>query len=344
MSGARAQPMPVLRVSGNHRQVGRRLGELTAATVRRAVAECPSAQVERARPFWQATAAALPQVAAEYEGIAEGAGVDLGPLFAVSVEQLWQQPPAHGTGRGRCTDLVAGPDASADGALWVAHTNDLDESTTGVVAVERLVDGEPATFTIGVGPWISVGFNAAGLAVTGNELSPNDLRVGIPPLVHMHRIVGLETLQAAIAESLHPQRSSSYNYVFCHRDDGVANVEGSATDAELTGLDADGVLAHTNHYACARMQAYEGDPEYAERSAVRLRAARRWLQEPGVTRDRLRAALSDHADAPDSICRHAGGGSTTSTAFWCIADVSHGEILFGAGQACASTEQRHAFA
>ena len=343
MSAVEDAPLQVLRVAGSHRQVGRRLGELTAGTVRRAVADCPRSQIVAAEPFWHATSRALPDVAAEYEGIAEGAGVDLAPLFAVSVEQLWQQPPAHGASRGRCTDLVAGPEATADGALWVAHTNDLDASTTGVVAVERRVDGAPAVFTIGVGPWISVGFNAAGLAVTGNELSPNDLRVGVPPLVHMHRIVAAETLQEAIAESLHPQRSSSYNYVFCHREDGVANVEGSATDAELTGLDADGVLAHTNHYACPRMLAYEGDPDYAKRSEIRLRAARGWLREPGITPERLRAALSDHAGAPDSICRHAEAGSTTATAFWCIADVSHGEILFGAGRPCTSTEQRHAF-
>jgi isopenicillin-N N-acyltransferase-like protein len=343
VSAVAAGPLPVLRVAGDRRRVGRELGELTAATVRRAVAECPAEQIERARAFWDVTARELPEVADEYAGIAEGAGVDLAALFAVSVEQFWQQPPAHGAGRGRCTDMVAGPAATADGGLWVAHTNDLDSSTTGVVAVERRVEGRPAVFTIGVGPWISVGFNEAGLAVTGNELAPNDLRVGIPPLVHMHRIVAVPSLAEAIDESLHPHRSSSYNYVFCHRDGGAANVEGSATDAEVTGLDAGGVLAHTNHYACERMRAYEGDPEYAERSAVRLESARGWLREPGVTPERLRAALSDHTGAPDSICRHPGAGSTTATAFWCIADVSHGEILFGAGQPCTSTEQRHVF-
>ena len=55
-----------------------------------------------------------------------------------------------------------------------------------------------------------------------------------------------------------------------HRDGGVVNVEGSATDAELTRPTAAGTLAHTNHYACERMLRYEGDPAYAKRSAVRL--------------------------------------------------------------------------
>ena len=30
--------------------------------------------------------------------------------------------------------------------------------------------GDPVVFTIGIGPWISVGFNSAGLALTGNEV------------------------------------------------------------------------------------------------------------------------------------------------------------------------------
>lgn len=336
--------IPVLRVSGSPRRVGEQLGRLTAATVRDAVAACPPGQVERAEPFRRATAAALPEVIEEYDGIAAGADVDPRALFAVSVEQLWDAVPAHGTGRGRCSDLVAGPQATIDGHLWVGHNNDLDAgSARRVVATVRKLDGQPEVLTIGIGPWISVGFNAAGLAVTGNELSPNDERAGIPPLVHMHRIVGLETLDQAVAESLHPDRSSSYNYVFADRHGDVRNVEGSATDAELTGLDAAGTLVHTNHYVCDRMLGYEGDPEYATRSRTRYGAARGWLERGPAGPELLRAALSDHTGAPDSLCRHPGGGSTTVTVFWCIADVTQGEILFGHGNPCNSTDQSHRF-
>ena len=74
--------------------------------------------------------------------------------------------------------------------------------------------------------------------------------------------------------SLRPDRASSYNNVLTSADGGVANVEGSATDAEVTGLDDDDHLVHTNHYVCDRMLPFEGDPVYAARSAVRYERAR----------------------------------------------------------------------
>src|SRR3712207_7332664 len=39
-----------------------------------------------------------------------------------------------------------------------------------VVAVEWRVPGEPVAFSLGSGPWVSVGWNDAGLSMTGNEL------------------------------------------------------------------------------------------------------------------------------------------------------------------------------
>jgi len=42
------------------------------------------------------------------------------------------------------------------------------------------------------------------------------------------------TLDEAVAMALRPDRASSYNTVFAHRDGRVVNIEGSATDAEVT--------------------------------------------------------------------------------------------------------------
>jgi hypothetical protein len=58
----------------------------------------------------------------------------------------------------------------------------------------------------------------------------------------------------------------------------------------------------------------------------------------------LRTILSDHEHAPDSICRHADGGRTSVTCFWCIADVSEGAITYGRGNPCDSIAQEFAFA
>ena len=351
--------IPRLRVSGTHREVGRAIGVACAPTLREAVdfdAQIPAGrtraeQVALADRYRAATLAATPWLVEEIDGAAEGAGVDAHDLFAASIEEIWSVRPSQVTAGvvvdGRCSDLVAGPPATADGHLWIAHTNDLSPaSRDDVVAIEWVVPGEPVVFTLGIGPWISIGWNSAGLSLTGNELSPNDEVVGVPRLLMVREQLTATSLDEAVGMALRPDRASSYNTVFATADGGFANVEGSATDAEVEGLDARGRYAHTNHYACARMTAFEGDPAYAERSAVRLARARELLAgAPDGTVDAawLRAALADHATTP-SICRHPEQDSRVATAFWCVVDVTAGDVRYGLGNPCAGDEARYAFA
>ncbi len=118
------------------------------------------------------------------------------------------RPPQAGTTvpvPGRCSDLVVGPPHTADGHLWVAHNNDLGEaSEADILAVEWRVPGEPVVFSLGIGPWISVGWNSAGLSLTGNELSPNDERVGVPRLLMVRQQLTAGTIDEAIAMALRP--------------------------------------------------------------------------------------------------------------------------------------------
>lgn len=354
--------IPLVRLAGSHREVGRQLGAATAAEVRRAVAfdaELPAGrtrddQLALARGYRAATLAATSWLVEEIEGAAEGAGVDPLALFAASIEEIWavrpSQPGASGGAApgaprpipGRCSDIVAGPPLTADGHLLVAHTNDLaPESEPTIVAAEWRVSGEPVVFSLGSGPWISVGWNDAGLSLTGNELTPNDERIGVPRLLMVREQLTARTLDEAAAMALRPDRASSYNTLLAHRDGGVLNIEGSATDAVVRRPGPVGGLAHTNHYVEPEMLCYEGDPEYARRSAVRYGRACALLSAaaPGsVTPALLRAWLADHVGAPDSICRHPApdtGGSTSKTVFWVIADVTTGEIGYGLGNPCS---------
>ncbi len=121
------------------------------------------------------------------------------------------------------------------------------------------------------------------------------------------------------------------------------SVEGSATDAELLRPDERGTLAHTNHYTSTRMAAYERDPSDIEGSCARQRSAQAWLERGPATPELLREALSDHAGAPDSLCRHIEHGAESKTVFWCLADVTEGTIRYGRGNPCDSHEERYAF-
>ena len=333
-------PLPLVRVAGTHAEIGAQIGRASAAAVGRSAAAVTPAQLDAARAYREVTEHELPWLVEELDAVADGAGADRLAVFAAGIEEL----ESVGAGEGACSDLVARPPASIDGHLWVAHNNDLSPGVEpDVVAIEWRLPGDPVVFTIGIGPWISVGFNSAGLALTGNEVAPNDNRIGIPRLLHVRDILRRRTLDEAVEAALNPRRASSYNTILSHRDGGVVNVEGSATDAELIRPGPDGTLAHTNHYVSARMLPYEGDPEYAAGSAVRYRRALEWLAPGQITQHVLRRALTDHTGAPHSLCRHPEHGSQSKTVFWCLADVTEGTVTYGRGNPCDSLDQRYAF-
>jgi hypothetical protein len=332
--------LPVVRVAGTHAEVGAQIGRASGDAVRRTAAAMTPAQVDAARPYHEVTQRELPWLVEELDAVADAAGADRLTVFAAGIEEL---EPVGG-GEGACSDMVARSPASVDGHLWVAHNNDLSPKVEpDLVAIEWRVPGDPVVFTIGIGPWISVGFNSAGLALTGNEVAPNDNRIGIPRLLHVRDILRKRTLDEAVEAALSPHRASSYNTILSHRDGGVVNVEGSATDAELIKPGPDGTLAHTNHYVSARMLPYEGDPEYAAGSAVRYRRALEWLAPGQITEHVLRRALQDHTGAPHSLCRHPEHGAQSKTVFWCLADVTEGTVTYGRGNPCDSLDQRYAF-
>jgi isopenicillin-N N-acyltransferase like protein len=352
--------IPVLRFEGSYRDVGRQIGDACADVLQRSVAfddEIPAGrsradQLALASKYRELTADAMPWLLEELDGAAEGAEVDPLALFACTVEEIWYEPRAPGDGatiEGRCSDLVAAPPATADGHVLVAHNNDLSPGyRDDLVAIERSVPDDPAVFTIGNGIWISVGWNSAGLSLTGNELSPNDERVGIPRELQVRAMLRDTSLDAMVGTALRHDRASSYNNVLASSDGSVVNVEGSATSVEMTEPDEHGHLVHTNHYVCDTMLPFEGDPGYALRSAVRYGRAEELLAsqpDGSVTEERMREILSDHEHAPDSLCRHANGDDDGSvTCFWCVVDVTDMRITFGRGNPCDSVAQEFVFA
>ena len=270
----------------------------------------------------------LPWICEELDGVADGAGVDRAAVFAASIEELATSEAAPA----RCTDVVV-----VDGErILVAHTNDEDAGDgDDAAAIEWRIPGEPVVLSLGTGPWISVGWNDAGLSLTGNELAPNDERVGIPRLLQVRDALTRRGLDDAIAAVLHPARASSYNWVLAHPADGAVNVEGSATAAEITAPGPDGTLVHANHYACDSMRGYEREID-ATRSQRRHARAEELLRDE---RTNLRSILSDHEGG---ICNH-GDERGVKTVFWCVADVTAGEVTYGRGNPCDSDAQTYRF-
>jgi isopenicillin-N N-acyltransferase-like protein len=332
--------IPLIRAAGSHREAGTAIGEATAEYIGRSAQNDINADV--VVRYRAASVKHLPWVVEELDAAARAADVDPLALFADAVLELstfsQTQVPS------RCTDLAAVQTLTADGHLLVAHNNDLsagDEND--VVAIEWKVDGEPTIFTLGLGPWISVGWNEEGLSITGNEVAPKDEGVGIPRLLQVRDVLTRTTLTDATRAILHPARASSYNWVVA-QGDVVMSIEGSATAAEAIAPAEDGTLAHTNHYVHPQMADYEASAS-SEGSTARLQRAKELLTDSldeAVTRARLREILSDH-ESSEPLCRHGSEPGDSQTAFWCIADVTARTVMYGRGNPCDSETELYVF-
>jgi isopenicillin-N N-acyltransferase-like protein len=351
---------PLIRVQGSHAEVGTQIGVACRAAIRRVTTisaeQLPDGrslgdQLVLASKYRLATQELLPWLLTELDATADEAGVDRDILFAVSVEEIW--PGRDTTARvptpafRGCTDLAATSPATLGQRTLIGHNNDLPSSTQqDVSAIEWRVDGQPTVFSLGVGPWLSAAWNDTGLSITGNELAANDERIGVPRLLLMTAVTRARSLNEAQALAIHASRASSYNWLLADADGLVVELEGSGPAVAELRVDDRGLLHHENHYVDPSMHAFERSAHHADRSNVRRERVSQLLSalEPGaVTPAHLRAILSDHENAPESICRHAASEHDMETVFWAIADPKARQVTYGLRPPCIPGAETYLF-
>lgn len=342
--------LPLIRAVGTHAEAGRQIGAACASALRRSIADTQHSLPAgvswddlrgQARPYLAATEKALPWIVTELQGAAEGAGIDFLDLFVLACEELLHVPPLP---EGRCTDFAIAPEISANGHVLLGHNNDLSASAEQDLAlVEWAVEDQPRFVSVGVGGlFISIGFNAAGISLTGNELHPNDDRPGVPRLLIVREILAARTYEEALKAALRPDRASSYNNLIATADGCIVNVEGSATDYALIPAQ-EGWTVHSNHYVSPKMQRYERYPQWTPQSVRRYeRACELMRRRPGpVTHQMLRNYLADHSTEPRSICYHGNGRKTVFSA---LIDLNERRLDLAVGNPCMSTYEPYRLA
>ncbi len=347
----RYAPLPVFRAHGSSREVGEALGARFAKEAKQAVT------IFRKELTWEKGATVdgakryghkiLPRIEAWYpdfveemRGYAEGSGVP----FDVLLAQWSGHSPTAGL-KG-CTDVAAGPGQTADGSVLVAHNEDYTPDYDGIVVPVRVaVDGKPAFFAMSYqGLFPTIGFNEAGISLTGNAVSPNDVRVGIPKMFAPRRVLEARTLKEALEWAMPPGRASSFNNIVCSKEGELYSLEGSATDFEAL-YGSGGWLVHTNHYVAPKMVRYEADPHQKFCSILRYNRATKLLQASlgRVTRETIMAIQRDHLSRPDSICRHENPADPEAdrvkTLFGSVLNLTTGEAYISGSTPC-ETEYR----
>jgi isopenicillin-N N-acyltransferase-like protein len=346
------EPIPVIEVRGSHRQVGQQIGEAMKPQLQRMVGrlrdELPHSVtwddlLRQGRLYLAHTWPVYPQYVEELEGIAEAANLPFEEVFLEICEELWEPSAWRGsTGRARgCTDLVARGRATCDGSTLIAHTNDLSpEVEQDLVILKVRADQEPEFLGVSVGGLgYSAGFNAAGISMTGNQVSCNDIRPGAPRLLAVRAILAARRLEEAMDACLLPQRASNYNNVIADANGEAYSMEGSATDCEPIYI-ADDILAHANHYVSLPMRRFEADHNGISGSIIRHHRALRLLRENygQLSPERLQSLLADHANYPGSICRH---GADTVTVFSLVIHLEQRRAWIGRGRPCETTFVEH---
>ncbi len=305
----------VVEVSGSYENMGSKLGSACKREVRDMLAETKESVKRRQLDWEKARANAgkhLPFVQdfnsdqIEFiKGYSKGSGVPFDDLFVMFCMDE----------KGLCTDIMVNGDATADGGVYSAHTEDWTvTSQERLVLVKAKPKGKPSlmVMTLGGLEWI-VGLNSAGLTLTGNSLYQNDTRIGVPKLMVAPKVLAAETPGEALAAATPEHRGSSYNNNITHSSGEMYSVEGTATDFAVLYPD-DGYLVHTNHYLHPRLMKYEtafgGDGVRtiagASSTIVRYHRALRLIRSQlgDVTKESLMEIMNDHVNRPGSICRH----------------------------------------
>lgn len=328
--------VPVIHVKGSHYEAGYQIGTQLKKNFLQEVKEMkedPSWSKIRAEAelFLAYSRKYLPEYVAEAEGAAAALDLEIDDVFPTLCEELWDENYRFTKG---CSDLIASNDVTADGSVLAAHNNDTSPSTQeSVTIIHYQVDGEPEIVAVGYGGLgISVGYNSAGISLTGNQVDSTDMRVGVPRLLLVRKILAARTVGQAIDAAILKERASDYNQVITDRNGEIYSIEGSATDyAPL--YSTDGYLVHTNHYLAPWMRKYEYDPQGITSSIVRYNRATRLLKNNRgrITVDLLKQFLADHVNYPGSICRH---GTYVKTTFSVIINLTTGKMLLARGNPC----------
>jgi len=314
-------PIPMIKVKGSHREMGRQIGEGCREQIRHHIVnarqlidasvtsleltwEGAQNQAKKYIPFAQER---YPQYVDEMIGLGEGAGV---PFDDVAVVNALEAVTIDALHLSKCTSMAVNESRTINGHVLVAHNEDwLPEDEPDVFLIHAQPDKEPPYLAMTYGALLpNIGFNANGIAQCCDSVYPDDSRIGIPRVVVSRSVLAKKIPGDAIRETLTPRRAAGYNHVLVHESGEIYSVEVSARKFAVLYGD-EGYLVHTNHFLDSNMQTIEYEPDELVYTRVRYHRAKRLLGQTQLhSLESLQNIQRDHINYPNSICNHADDG------------------------------------
>jgi isopenicillin-N N-acyltransferase-like protein len=288
------------------------------------------------------------QYADELVGIADGAEVELNDILAINVrtEIVYPARVRAAMGWHAPTECSAFASVAPDGHVIVGQNWDWAPFALDTVVVLQAVPDEGPAFVtvVEAGLLAKFGVNSDGLAVITNALGCTEDQgaAAVPYHVVLRALLDCGTTQEAQTLLAQVTRASSANYLLADRTGSMVDVEARPGGAPmLHQLDRDdrSVLLHTNHFVSPDFDAVDYTDLVATTSQFRLRR----LTETVAEADRsdlamFAAALSDHANEPDSVCRHPEAAlpapEQSMTVTSALIDLTGGRFSLSEGPPC----------
>ena len=283
--------LPMLHLSGSHREIGRQLGESCRGKIAHSLDnarvllqeaynelqltwEGAQIQAHKYLPFAEEN---YPQYIEEMAGIAEGANV---PFDDIAVTNVMEAVASDALHLSKCTSMAVNQSRTLNNKVLVAHNEDwVPEDEPDVVILHVTPDDEPAFLAMTYGGLLpNIGFNDRGISQCCDSLYQVDSRIGIPRLVVSRAVLAAKTISDAIRRTLIPRRAAGYNHLIAHESGEIYNVEVSSLQFALQ-YGEDGFLAHTNHFHDYNMKEIEDEPEVLVATRVRYFRALRLLKQ-----------------------------------------------------------------
>jgi hypothetical protein len=178
-----------------------------------------------------------PEVYDELEGMAEGAGVGLEDVIAITLhEEFYHQgilPKAE-----HCTAIAVGPPDTDDKHAYVGQTWDWFVSLYGVsqLLLWKRATGPSVLAYSYPGLWVGAGLNSEGIALCWTSAEGKDIagpRVGIPSYVLIAQMLYQASLKDALEEARRAKHAGSFTFVLADGEGRLANVEGSPKELAI---------------------------------------------------------------------------------------------------------------
>lgn len=290
-----------------------------------------------------------PDLVEELRGVAHGSGFTLEEIFALNSDaDVWIT--LYGASKVSqaacaCSTYAVDKTATMNGhtyAGWNADTMDWFADSS-VILKGKPEGGLPFLCWNYAGVIGRPGMNPY-LGMTANGLWPNDCAPGIPYPLVCRLILQQKTVADGVAALTRVDRMSGMNYMFCDSQGAIADIE--ATSRHHAALEPErGAVVHSNHvvseellpYDALRQEGLDGK-ELLANSTMRRGRLHELLIERGAGKvdiDDLKAVHRDHANRPESICRHSQPEKDDAmTLLSMICQPNDGAMLIAFGPPC----------